>query len=183
MNLYLRVLSRLLRWIRGGPPIELLEESVLQLRVWPTDLDLNGHMNNGRYLTVMDLGRLDLVARLGVLRLAARYRWRPVVAAAAIRFRRSLPPLRRYELRTRLICWDEKWWFVEQRFVHDGVVAAIALVRVLVRGPAGPVSPSEVLAALGIDAISPPPPEAVALWRASEDALRGGGSIGKGVHG
>ena len=33
------------------------------MRVWPNDLDTNAHMNNGRYLTLMDLGRFDLMTQ------------------------------------------------------------------------------------------------------------------------
>ncbi len=66
MNLIFRLLGLLLttRW-RGrlGP----LEESVLKLRVWPVDLDVNLHMNNGRYLSVMDLNRVDVILRTGLL--------------------------------------------------------------------------------------------------------------------
>ena len=64
MNLYLRLLFLLFRLIglpRKGP----LEESRVAFRVLPTDCDINLHMNNGRYLSFMNLGRLHLVAHLG----------------------------------------------------------------------------------------------------------------------
>ncbi|GAC1516910.1 MAG: thioesterase family protein [Gemmatimonadaceae bacterium] len=172
MNLYLRVLGRLLGWIRGTPRLGLFDLSVLRLRVWPNDLDLNGHMNNGRYLAVMDLGRIDLVARMGVLPIAARHGWRPVVAAATIRFRRPLTPFARYELRTRVVCWDEKWWFMGQDFICGEELAATALVRVLFRGPRGAVAPAELLAALQFSPTSPPEPAAVTAWRGADAALR-----------
>jgi acyl-CoA thioesterase FadM len=52
----------LIATLRRGP-LDLLGESVVRFRVWPGDLDFNLHMNNGRYLTLMGLGRLDLMAR------------------------------------------------------------------------------------------------------------------------
>ena len=54
MNLYLRLLWTLLRCWRM-PRITAGETLVRSLRVLPNDLDINGHMNNGRYLTVVDL--------------------------------------------------------------------------------------------------------------------------------
>ena len=33
------------------------------MRVLPNDLDLLWHMNNGRYLSLMDQGRVDLMVR------------------------------------------------------------------------------------------------------------------------
>ena len=71
MNLLLRLL-RVLIAARFRGRIDVLDESVLNLVVWPTDLDLNLHMNNGRYLSVMDLGRIDHVARTGLQRLIVR---------------------------------------------------------------------------------------------------------------
>jgi len=37
--------------------VQLFDISVLRLRVLPNDLDFNGHVNNGRYFTLADLGR------------------------------------------------------------------------------------------------------------------------------
>ena len=87
-----------------------LDVSVLRFRAVPTDLDLNMHMNNGRYLTLMDLGRIDLMMRTGMGRLVIREKWMPVIASAMVRFRRSLLPFQKSELHTRLLCWDDKWF-------------------------------------------------------------------------
>lgn len=65
------------------PPLEPFEESVLRLRVLPNDLDYNLHVNNGRYLMLMDLGRLDLVVRLGIIGELRRRRWNPFERSGA----------------------------------------------------------------------------------------------------
>jgi hypothetical protein len=51
LNLYLRLFLTILRALRA-PRLVLGDTVELTLRVLPTDLDLNGHMNNGRYLTL-----------------------------------------------------------------------------------------------------------------------------------
>lgn len=48
-----------------GRRLKPLDTSVLKMRTWPGDLDINFHMNNGRYLTLMDLGRFNLTIRSG----------------------------------------------------------------------------------------------------------------------
>ena len=78
------------------PKLGWRDESVLTFRVWPNDLDLNLHMNNARYLAVMDIGRFDLVMRCGLARLVWRRKLKPVVASAMVRFRRSLAPFERF---------------------------------------------------------------------------------------
>lgn len=165
--LLLRLAAVLVGATRRGS-LGLLEESVISLRVWPQDCDTQGHMNNGRYLSIMDLGRSDMAMRTGFLRLWLRRRWRPLVGAQTIRYRRPLMPFDRYTLHTRLVCWDEKWIYFEQRFEKDGELYAIAVVKGLVRGPKGPVAPTEMLRALGVFSKSPPMPEAYAAWNESE---------------
>jgi acyl-CoA thioesterase FadM len=154
---------------RGGA--SMLDQSVLHLRVAPGDLDFNLHMNNGRYLALMDLGRLDLMLRAGLFRPAWQGRWRPVLGSATIRYRRSLRPFQRFELRTRLLCWDHRWFVFEQRFEADGDLYAVALARGLFTTGQGAIAPAQTLAAAGITAPSPAPPSYVMEWaRADSDA-------------
>lgn len=136
----------------------------------PTDLDNNNHLNNGRYLTLMDLGRWDLVVRTGLLRALLQHKWHPVVGAATIRFRRSLDPFQRFELKTRILGWDERDFYIEQRFERDGEVHAVGLIRGVFLGKEGRVPLAAILAAAGSEAASPPLPEWVETWRAALDA-------------
>ncbi len=157
------------------PPLHPLDESVVSFRVWPNDLDVNLHMNNGRYLTLMDLGRLDLVVRMGVLRTLRRRKWNPVVGSLQVRYRRSLLPFQRYDIRTRLVGWDERWFYVEQRFERAGETVAAALVKGLFLGPEGRVPTQAVVDATGHHVDPPALPEAVAAWQESERVFRESG--------
>ncbi|KAG1647621.1 hypothetical protein GQR58_030448 [Nymphon striatum] len=47
------------------PKSEVMDETRMHLHVLPTDLDIAVHMNNGRYLTLADLGRWDMMIRNG----------------------------------------------------------------------------------------------------------------------
>jgi acyl-CoA thioesterase FadM len=135
------------------------------LRVWPNDCDLNFHMNNGRYLTLMDLGRTHLVAQTGLLRVMLKRRWNPVLAAAEINFIRALPPFARFELVTRVLTWDEKYFYMEQRFERRGVLHAVAFVKgVFLRGR-NRVATAQVVAALDPTLKAPPMPDAVRHWK------------------
>jgi acyl-CoA thioesterase FadM len=141
--------------------------------VLPSDLDLNGHMNNGRYLSLMDIGRLDLTVRAGLAKEMIRRRWMPVLAGVTIRFRKSLQPWQRYELRTRIVSWDEEWFYMEQRFVRGETVHAIAHVKGIFLDRARKKVPvAEILASVGSDARPPLSPHDLALCFASP----GGGS-------
>jgi acyl-CoA thioesterase FadM len=170
MNLLLRLVLVLVGALRGRR-LSPLEESVVRFRVLPNDLDNNFHMNNGRYLTLMDLGRTDLVIRMGVARKLLQRKWNPVVGSLTIRYRRSLEPFQRYELRTRLVGWDDQWFFVEQRFVRDGELVARAFVKGIFLGPEGRVPTQAVVDASGHDVASPPIPDGLRRWAEAEAML------------
>jgi acyl-CoA thioesterase FadM len=164
MVLLLRTLWKGLT-LRFRPPLEPQGTSVLAFRVWPNDLDVNIHMNNGRFLSVMDLGRFDLTFRTGLGRAMLRNRWQPLVGGVTIRYRRSLDPFEHYELHTRLLGWDAKWVFLEQRFLkRGGDLAAEGVVRALFRGRDGNVPVSEVLSQMGYEGPEPELPEAIRRW-------------------
>lgn len=163
MNLYLRLLIMLFRLIgltRRGP----LEESRVGFRVLPTDCDINFHMNNGRYLSFMDLGRLHLVAQIGLLRVILRKHWGAALGAAEINFIRPLAPFQKFELVTRLVTWDEKYAYMEQRFESSGVLCAHAFVKGLFLDKGTRVDNSAVVAELGYAGAPPPMPEELKIW-------------------
>lgn len=167
MNLWFRFIKVLITALfrtRLAP----LGESVIRLRVWPNDLDLNGHMNNGRYLTLMDLGRFDLMFRTGMGRAAIRGGWAPIVGSATIRFRRPLNLFQAFELRSRVIGWDEKWFFIEQTFCRNQEFIGSGWIKGLLKSRKGLVSTREVLAALNFALPSPDLPPGLRLWLQSE---------------
>ena len=89
MNLWLRLLHLIVASFFRARLDPSRDVSRLAFRVWPHDLDTSLHMNNGRYWTIMDLGRADLMIRSGLWRAVLREKWTPVVSAAKIRFRRA----------------------------------------------------------------------------------------------
>jgi len=170
MNLLIRLMI-VLTTALFRKPLGLLDESVLSFRVWPNDLDIYGHMNNGRYLTVMDLGRIDLIFRMGLTRIAGKSRWHPLVASSLMRYKRSLPLFGHYKLHTRIVCWNDKWFFIEQKFKVHGHNIAVGLVKGLFYGPKGKVPPTEVVASFGQLIPSPLMPDAIRLWLESESQM------------
>lgn len=158
-------LSRFRR--RIGP----LDEAAVRFTALPTDCDLNFHMSAGRYLSFMDVGRVELIARMRIFRKVMGRGWRPINAGSVIRFRRSVLPFQRFTVRSRVIGWDEKWMYFEHIIERQGQLCAIANARGLFRGPSGNVAPRELfdLAELPADTQSPPLSEFVQRWRDAED--------------
>ena len=146
-----------------APRIDPLHEAELAFRVTPFDCDVYGHMNNGRYLTVMDFGRWNHVQRSGLLRLFVSRSWWPVLGAAEIEYRRELRLFQRYRLATRIASWQGKWFWFEQRFLVGDTLHARAVVRGVVRHRGRSVPQDEVMEALGVSGLVPPPPPGLPL--------------------
>lgn len=157
------------RRFRRGDRVEATGLSRLRLRTLPSDIDLNGHMNNGVYLSIFDLGRYDQMIRSGLWGPLRARGWYPVVASETISFRRSLKLWQRFELETRIVGFDEKAAIVEQRVVVDGEVYTRALIRArFLSKRGGPVPVSELMAAVGVDFDElPPMPAWIADWAAA----------------
>ena len=179
MNLYIRVLLVFIRSFLGPRIYGIFDGSRLRLRVLPNDLDFNGHMNNGRYLTIMDLGRFDLILRNGLMALMLKQKSVPILGAVKIRYRLPLMPFQPFDLETRVVAWDEKWIFIEQRFVivsgeKAGAVAAIAVLKgsFYDKRRKQTVPTAELLTALKWTGAPPELPPHIRKWQEAEDLLR-----------
>lgn len=164
MNLYFRLLLFMIR-VRFRSRLGIWDTSHVTFRVNPLDLDLQRHMNNGRYLSLMDLGRMDLMLRSRFWQRITGQGWYPVVAGQTITYRRSLLLWERFDLASRVIGHDDRWIYMEQVFRRDGKVVVDAIVRArLLRKSGGSVPMDEVL-----ELVRPLPdhlelPEWIAKW-------------------
>jgi acyl-CoA thioesterase FadM len=167
MNLYLRLLWTLLR-ARRMSRLTLGDTLERQFRVLPNDLDLNGHMNNGRYLTMIDLMLIEYFVRCGFASVMWRNGWRPMAGGSFISYRRGLKPLQTYRLRFRLEACDAQWNYMRFEF-HDGDrLCAAGYVKGTSVGRQGFVPNAESYAALGMAPPAAALPPAVASWLAAE---------------
>jgi acyl-CoA thioesterase FadM len=134
-------------------------------RVWPTDLDELRHVNNGVYLSMMDLPRLDLLMRSGLWRRFRAAGIYPVVASQTITYRKSLRLWQRFEIETRILGYDDRAVYLEQRFVAGGEVYARGYVKGrFLRRTGGVVTIDEISALTGIDTAAHPVPDWLADW-------------------
>ncbi len=146
------------------PRIGVLDEDRIRMRVWPNDIDFNFHLNNSRYLSCMDYGRIHMMAANGILSHAMKERWIPLVGSVDITYRRSLDLWAGFELRSRTLCCDEKWVYMEQSFHSRAGLAAIAWVKGLFRNRQGNVPPQSIVDLVAPGTVSPPVSEALAQW-------------------
>lgn len=165
MNLYLRLLALVVQILLDRKPAAR-NESCLQFRVLPLDCDVNLHMNNGRYLTFMDLGRVHLLHNLRALGPILKRRWSPVLGAADMSYVRPLRPFQKFKLMTRIVYWDAKYFYIEQRFETNGKLYASAMIRGLFLTGSQKVSTEAVLALSPAGLSRGEMPELIKCWNA-----------------
>jgi len=167
MSLYFRLFWIWLR-ARSKAPIQMGDMIELTLRVWPSDLDINGHMNNGRYMTITDLALIEYFSRAGFFKIALRKGWRPMLGGSIISYRRSLKPFAVYRLRFTMNCWDARWSYMTFEFQKDGKTMAQGHSKGAIVGSKGIVSSTDTFGAMGLDPVSPVFPLSISSWIETE---------------
>lgn len=146
----LLVMWRARRRLRREGRLAPTEISRIRVTTLPTDIDILRHMNNGRYLSLFDLGRWDLLARTGMADAMKHYGWYGVVSAETVTFRKSLGLWQRFDIESRLLGHDEKTIYLEHRAVVDGEIYARAIIRSrMLKRSGGTLSHEELFAAIG----------------------------------
>lgn len=168
MNLWFRMM-RIFLMSGISKKISLFDQSRIRFRVWPTDCDINLHMNNGRFLTLMDLGRTYFMAQLRMLWTLPKKGWYPVVGAVEIRYLRPLDPFQKFEILTKVLTWDDKWIYLEQRFESNRKPYAVARLRALFLEKNGRIPTGEIVRLVTQQNPSPPPDSVVNLWSREGD--------------
>lgn len=179
MNLWLRMIWYVAT-MRFRPALSLpADTSRLGFRVWPLDLDTSFHMNNGRYLTLMDLGRVDIMVGSGLWRAVLKHGWTPIASTITIRFRREIKLFQRFRIETRLLAWDRASVIMEQTFVldggpRDGQIAAQALFKggLYDRSQKKFIEISRLMAEIGVTAESPPLSPEIKAFLAADEGLK-----------
>ncbi len=164
MNLLLRLFVLLLA-VKRRSHVSVLGPCVTPFRVWINDLDVLRHMNNGRYFSILDLARVDLMARSGLWTKLKVLGWYPVVVDERMIFRRSLKLFDRYDVRTTVAGWDDKHILIEQVFLRGDIEVAIGFVKArFLKRTGGSVTTQTLLQLAGINDRSPMSDQQINRW-------------------
>mgnify|MGYP002332514572 FL=1 len=155
---------------RRMTPLGLTETHVSRHICWPWDLDIWLELNNGRAMTLYDLGRTMQAQRVGLIGALRQNRWGMTVAGTSVRFRQRIRGFERFEMRSRAAAWDDKFIYLEQSmWKKDGTCASHVMLRTTLTDKNGIVPPARVLEAMGLqDTPTPPMPDWIDAWRAAD---------------
>ncbi|KAJ4369908.1 hypothetical protein N0V83_005672 [Neocucurbitaria cava] len=125
------------------PPHALFQPVITSTRTPILEMDYNLHKSNSTYFSDMDISRTHLftaIIRNGIKKNSRLYgakksavngaigategtRGKHLIALGGISclFKREILPYKKYEMWTRLLCWDRKWFYLVTHLVKPGV--------------------------------------------------------------
>lgn len=167
---FLRMFKELAR-ANAMPELGLFDTHVSHHMCWPWDLDPWVELNNGRTLTLFDLGRLPLGLRTGIHTVLKANGWGLTVAGSSVRYRRRVTMFSRLVTHSRCLGWDARFLYTEQSMWKGEECTSQVLIRSAIVSKAGMVPPVELARAAGMATESPDLPDWVKAWIAA-DATR-----------
>lgn len=173
MKLWFRLIYQHLSWRRRSK-LKINEVAKRRFRVWPSDIDIFLHMNNGVFLTLLDIARYDHGKRTGIWDKWKKLGWFPIVVAETITFRKTLLPWQTFDIESKVIGWSDEAFYFEQRFVVGEEIYARAVVRLrFLKRSRGIVTPKELLEQTPWHGPIPILPQWVANWSAASSLPKG----------
>lgn len=149
---------------RSADKVSFRNKTTCTFHAHPWDMDIFMEMNNGRHLTLYDLGRFDLAMKCGLWQALKDQKWGLVVAGSSVRFRKRIFMFQKVTMHTQLIGMDHRWFYIQQSMEVGGEVCSSALFRTGVTEKGRTVLTDRVSQALGAEDIKLPPPDWAQAW-------------------
>jgi acyl-CoA thioesterase FadM len=154
---------------RNAPDLAIDGVHVSTHMCWPVDIDIFGELNNGRILTLYDLGRLVMGMRVGLMAAVRTNGWGLTMAGASVRYRRRVKMFQKFTVRSRALGRDDKFIYLHQSMWRGDEPTSSILYRSAVTDRNGIVPTQKVADALGCPDWNPELPKWVQNWIAAED--------------
>lgn len=155
---------------RNAPKLGPMGVHISTHMCWPWDLDPWIELNNGRTLTLYDLGRIPLARRAGLIPVMKKNGWGITVAGNSTRYRRRIRMFDRFTMVSRMVGWDERFIYMDQSMWKGQECCNQVLIRAAITSANGIVPPAKLAVELGHAPESPPLPEWVQAWIEAENS-------------
>jgi acyl-CoA thioesterase FadM len=121
-------LARMVLTAKSRGPYRMGEESRLTFRCLLSDIDSNMHLNNARYMMLADVGRIDIFMRAGLIGLARRKKWAPMMGGLQSVYVREIRLWKKFDVVSTVETWEDTQVIGRHRFVlESGETAALVM--------------------------------------------------------
>jgi acyl-CoA thioesterase FadM len=106
-----------------------------------------------------------MLAEMGLLKKFIKLKWMPIVNAAEFTYIRDIKPFQKFEIETKIVGWDEKYFYIEQRFVSERGLHCIVHVRGVFVCKGKQIPLDTLVAEAGYKGDTPQLPAEVVMWK------------------
>ena len=152
---------------RNAPAIHPGDTHVSHHICWPWDIDLWMELNNGRTLTLFDLGRLVMLKRCGAIGALAKNKWGATVAGSSVRYRARVRMFQRVRVTSQIVGADERFHYITQEMWRGETCTSQSLLRIATTDKNGIVPSEKVRVAMRMEDL-PQPPDWFVAWTEAE---------------
>ncbi|MGZ3650991.1 MAG: thioesterase family protein [Bdellovibrionota bacterium] len=169
MSYRLRLILRILSWL-GPPYLDISKEYRGEYRVWPTEAEWRV-VENARYGYFLVLERFRFVFCSVLWKICLRRGWTAVMGTQIYKVKRPLHRWQKFSVITKPLCWDDKWFYFEQRIESSEKLVCSAVISCIFLAKDRKIPTAEILQLTGVTAPSPPFSEALKKFIMAEQAL------------
>ena len=141
MNLYWRLFLVILKALRRDTITPDNLTTIVTTRIFPNDLDVNMHVNNGRYLTLCDLTRVDFFMRSGLAKLMVKNKWSPIISEHTMTYLRPIKVFSKVDIHMSITHFAEKYFYCTHQFYLGEKLMAQGTSKALVISKTGSLTP------------------------------------------
>lgn len=123
----------------------------INLMVLPNDIDPFMELNNGRYVTLLDLGRFAFGGRIKMGKFLKENNWSLTIVGTYNEYRFRLKLFRKFQLKSKIIGYDEKWFYFFQKAERKGKTHMASVVKFAFTNKRGLVLPNEVIPKMNLN--------------------------------
>ena len=123
----------------------------INLRVLPQDIDLFMELNNGRYVTLLDLGRFSYGDKVNMGKFLKKNNWSLTIVGTYNEYRHRLRLFQKFILETKIIGYDENWFYFFQKIQRNNKTHMASIVKFSYTSSTGLVMPKDVIKAMDLN--------------------------------
>lgn len=172
------VLNKCNKWSKTASAKPFMSVVKRKFRVGLRDIDFNLHINNSRYMVFMERARWDHPVQTDTWDLMLKEKLNFIVAGIEMGYIREIRYGKSFEIETSYLGWDEKYVYMEQRFIADGKIHAYGLVKAVFLQRGKLADPAAVASILGVQCTVEALPEHMTLWQRLSQAKREYSDVG-----
>lgn len=124
MNLYFRLIIIIISSL-FSKRVRCDDKTVTRWRVLPNDIDVYGHMNNGRYLTLLSLAAMGAVIRTGLMKSSMKRGYLFIFDQSQVQWIRPLKLFEKYTIEVQMVHCEGRYLYATGSFMKtNGKIAA-----------------------------------------------------------